>query len=113
VKADLNTRTQYTDYSISLQGGFREDYFTASNLGSANIMGVWIDPTSSCPEIFVGLAGSIVQDKYVPNEKDYCGKPEVTPPISLSVGFHSPWKRCIGQRIRTWKDRISKKIAPS
>jgi hypothetical protein len=71
--ATLSTRTQLTTFSISLQGGFREDYFTALNSGLSKYYGAYASIGHSLTKRFtVGLQGSVTRDEYpstVSNEK--------------------------------------------
>lgn len=70
VAADLNTRTRYTDFSLSLRGGFREDYFTALNAGLSKYYGAYGTIRHRLAQRFsVGIAGSVAQDEYPSDEK--------------------------------------------
>jgi hypothetical protein len=63
--ADLSTRTKMTNFSISLQGGFREDYFTALNSGVSKFYGAYGAISHSLAKRFtVGLRGSMTRDEY-------------------------------------------------
>jgi hypothetical protein len=70
VNANLSTSTQYTDFSVSLRGGFREDYYTALNLGGSQYYGAYGSIKHRLTQwFFVGLLGSVVQDEYPSGEK--------------------------------------------
>ena len=70
VNANLSTRTQYTDFSVSLRGGFREDYYTALNLGGSQYYGAYGSIKHRLTQWFsIGLLGSVVQDEYTSGEK--------------------------------------------
>jgi len=63
--ANLSVRTQFTTYSISLQGGYREDYFSALNSGGSKYYGAYGSISHRLAKKFtVGLLGSVTQDKY-------------------------------------------------
>lgn len=71
VNADLSTRTQYTTYSISIQGGFREDYFTALNSGVSKYYGAYGTISHNLTRrLTIGLLGSVTRDEYPDSDEE-------------------------------------------
>lgn len=61
----LTQRSLRTNYTLALEGGYREQYFTAENLGFSRFNQVRVNVTHRLRErITVGLTGALGQDEY-------------------------------------------------
>ena len=70
--ANLNTRTQFTDYGISLRGGFREDFFSSTNLGPSKYYGGYGSVSHRLAERFtIGVRGFLERNEYAGDRKDW------------------------------------------
>jgi hypothetical protein len=70
--ANLNTRTQFTTYSISLRGGFREDFYSSTNLGPSKYYGGYGSVTYLLAERFtIGGRGFLERNEYTGARKDW------------------------------------------
>jgi len=70
--ANLNTRTQFTTYALSLRGGFREEYFSSSNLGPSRYYGGYGSVNQRLAERFnVSAQGFVERNEYTNERKDW------------------------------------------
>ncbi|MBP1712980.1 MAG: hypothetical protein H6Q42_1183 [Deltaproteobacteria bacterium] len=72
INANLNSRTQFTTYTLSLRGGFREEYFSSTNLGPSKYYGGYLSANHQLAQRFtIGARGFVENNKYTDERKDW------------------------------------------
>jgi hypothetical protein len=70
--ASLSQRTKKTTYTLTFQGGYNEDYFTAENLGFTKYHRAIGTASHQLKErMTVGLSGSLERAEFRSNQRDH------------------------------------------